>query len=254
MAVAGIDVGARYAKAVVLQDGRVTASSSVATGFDPAASARSALDAALAAAGLDASAVRAVVATGAGAEMVPFATSRISMVGAVARAGVWHFPDARTVVDVGAEDARAAKTDERGTLLDFVVNDRCAAGAGAFIEAMTRALEVRLDEMGPLSLESTREIPMNAQCVIFGESEVVSLIHNKTSKADIARAVYDAMADRVSSMVRRLGVNPAVVLVGGVARDAGFVSSLSRRLGVELRIPENPEFSGAVGAALSAPS
>jgi len=82
----------------------------------------------------------------------------------------------------------------------------------------------------------------------------VSLIHNKTSKADIARAVYDAMADRVSSMVRRLGVSPAVVLVGGVARDAGFVSSLSRRLGVELRIPENPEFAGAVGAALSAPS
>jgi len=252
MAVAGIDVGARYAKAVVLQDGRVTASGSAVTGFDPAASARSALDAALAAAGLDVSAVRAIVATGAGAETVTFATGRISMVGAVARAGVWYFSDARTVVDVGAEDARAAKTDERGTLLDFVVNDRCAAGAGAFIEAMTRALELRLDEMGPLSLESTREIPMNAQCVIFGESEVVSLIHNQTSKADIARAVYDAMADRVSSMVRRIGVNPAVVLVGGVARDVGFVSSLSRRLGVELRIPENPEFAGAVGAALSA--
>lgn len=252
MVVAGIDMGARHAKVALMDGGKVIAVGSVIMGFDPAASARSALDAALAAATLDASALSATVVTGAGAELVPFATGKISMVGAIARAGVWYFPDARTVIDVGAEDARAARTDQQGTLLDFVVNDRCAAGAGAFIEAMTRALELRLDEMGPLSLQSTREIPMNAQCVIFGESEVVSLIHHQTSKADIARAVYDAMADRVSSMVRRLGVNPALVLVGGVARDVGFVSSLSRRLGTELRIPDNPEYAGAIGAALSA--
>jgi benzoyl-CoA reductase subunit D len=137
-------------------------------------------------------------------------------------------------------------------MIDFVVNERCAAGAGAFIEAMARAIEVKLEEMGPLSLKAERASPINASCVIFGESDVVTLIHRQESKPEIARAVFDAMADRVSSMVHRLGVNPEVVLVGGVAKDVGFVTSLKRKLGIEILIPENPEYVGAFGAALIA--
>ncbi len=139
-------------------------------------------------------------------------------------------------------------------MIDFVVNERCAAGAGAFIESMARALEVKLEDMGPLSLKAERASPINASCVIFGESDVVSLIHRQESKPEIARAVFDAMADRISSMVHRLGVNPDVVLVGGVARDVGFVASLNRKLGVKVLIPEYPDFSGALGAALTAAS
>jgi benzoyl-CoA reductase subunit D len=135
-------------------------------------------------------------------------------------------------------------------MVDFVVNERCAAGAGTFIEAMARALEVNLEEMGPLSLEAERASPINASCVIFGESDVVSLIHRQESKAEIARAVFDAMADRISSMVHRLGVNPDVVLMGGVAKDVGFVASLNRKLNVTVLIPEYPEFAGALGAAI----
>jgi bzd-type benzoyl-CoA reductase Q subunit len=166
-------------------------------------------------------------------------------------AGSYLFPKARTVIDVGAEDARAVKCDEKGNIVDFVANDRCAAGAGAFIESMTRALELKLEEMGTMSLKAEKAIPMNAQCVIFGESEVVSLIHQRTPKEDIARAVYDAMTDRISSMVRRLGINNDVVLMGGVARDIGLITSLKKNLGVEIYIPEEPEFASALGAALS---
>ncbi len=145
-------------------------------------------------------------------DMAPYANGTVSMMGADAKAGVFLVPKARTIIDVGAEEARAVKCDEKGIMVDFVVNERCAAGAGAFIEAMARALEVKLEDMGPLALKAERASPINASCVIFGESDVVSLIHRQESKPEIARAVFDAMADRISSMVHRLGVNPDVVL------------------------------------------
>jgi benzoyl-CoA reductase subunit D len=116
---------------------------------------------------------------------------------------------------------------------------------------MARALEVKLEEMGPLSLKARKSSQINATCVIFGESDVVTLIHRQESKPEIARAIYDALADRISSMVYRLGVNPDIVLIGGVAKDVGFVASLKRKLGTNLFIPENPEFAGALGAALN---
>jgi benzoyl-CoA reductase subunit D len=172
--------------------------------------------------------------------------------GADAKSGTYFFPTAKTVIDIGAEDARAVKCDENGVMIDFVVNARCAAGAGTFIEAMGRALEVELEDMGPLSLKAERASPINASCVIFAESDVVSLIHKEEPKSEIARAIFDAMAERVSSMVHRLGITPDVVLVGGVAKDVGFVDSLKRRLGMEILIPEEPLFAGAVGAALVA--
>ena len=137
-------------------------------------------------------------------------------------------------------------------MLDFIVNARCAAGAGTFIEAMARALEVKMEDMGTLSLKAERASPINASCVIFAESDVVSLIHREEPKTEIARAIFDAMAERVASMVRRLGIAPDIVLIGGVAKDVGFVDSLKRRLGMELLIPEEPIYAGAVGAALIA--
>jgi bzd-type benzoyl-CoA reductase Q subunit len=247
----GIDVGARNVKVVMIDEGKVIAKSIVPTGFDPAASARDALRKAIEVSGRQESDIKQIIATGVNAEMTSHATGKISMVRAIAMAGSYFFPKARTVIDVGAEDARAVKCDEKGTIVDFVANDRCAAGAGAFIESMTRALELKLEEMGTMSLKAEKAIPMNAQCVIFGESEVVSLIHQRTPKEDIARAVYDAMTDRISSMVRRLGINNDVVLMGGVARDIGLVTSLKKNLGVEIYIPEEPEFASALGAALS---
>lgn len=254
MITAGIDLGTQSVKAVILKDGAIISHGQAFSGFDPAKAAEQAVDEALKKAKLSLSDLNHITATGSGMDMAPQSNSTISMMGADAKVGVYLFPKARTIIDIGAEEAIAVKCDDKGIMVDFIVNERCAAGAGTFIEAMARALEVKMEDMGPLSLKAERASPINASCVIFGESDVVTLIHRQESKPEIARAVFDAMADRISSMVYRLGVNPDVVLVGGVANDVGFVAALKRKLGIDIFIPENPEFAGAVGAALAAAS
>jgi benzoyl-CoA reductase subunit D len=249
---AGMDLGTQRVKVVILKDKQIIGKSQQFSGFEPTKAAEQALQEALQKAKLSREDIEHLTATGAGVNMAPSADSTVSMMGADAKAGSYYFPSARTIIDVGAEDARAVKCDENGVLQDFVVNARCAAGAGTFIEAMARALEVNLEDMGSLSLKAERASPINASCVIFAESDVVSLIHKDEPKTEIARAIFDAMAERVASMVLRLGVNKDIVLVGGVGKDDGFVASLKRRLGTEILIPEDPIYAGAVGAALVA--
>jgi len=252
MIAVGMDLGTQRIKAVVLKDDVVVSRGQAFSGFDPTKGSEEAVNEALKVANLQISDVTYFVATGSAMEMAPYSNSNVSMMGADAKAGVYLFPKARTIIDVGAEEARAVKCDANAIMVDFIVNERCAAGAGTFIEAMARALEVKLEELGPLSLKAERASSINASCVIFGESDVVSLIHRQESKPEIARAIYDAMADRISSMIKRLGVNPDVVLIGGVAKDVGFVASLKRKLGIDVFIPDFPEYAGALGAALSA--
>lgn len=249
---AGIDMGTQRVKVAILKDNQIIVKNQNFSGFDPTTVVEQTFQEALESAKLSKEDVKHITATGAGVTMVNFSNSTISMMGADARAGAYFFSSARTVIDVGAEDARAVKCDEKGRMLDFIVNARCAAGAGTFIEAMARALEVKMEDMGPLSLQAERASPINASCVIFAESDVVSLIHREEPKTEIARAIFDAMAERVGSMVRRLGITPDIVLIGGVAKDVGFVDSLKRRLGMELLIPEDPIYGGAIGAALIA--
>lgn len=256
MITAGIDCGAKNTKVVILENGQVLARSLVLSGFDQRAAAEQAFNEALQKARLPQDNIETVIATGAGKREVMgpnlFAKDTITEVGADAKGIVFLFPGARTVIDVGAEEARAIRVNDAGKVIDFATNEKCAAGAGAFTEAMARALEVELEEFGQLSLKSKAAVPMNAQCTVFAESEVVSLIHAKTPKEDIARAVHDAIADRVISMARRVGIEKEVALIGGVARNVGFVDSLKRDLGIELLVPEEPEFVTAFGAALAA--
>jgi benzoyl-CoA reductase subunit D len=253
MITAGIDMGAKNIKVVVLRDQQVVARSLVAGGFDAIATAHQAIGEALQAAGCGRADVQRLVATGAGRDEAPGKDGTITEVSAAARGAVHLFPEVRTVVDVGAEEGRAIRCDERGKVVDFAINEKCAAGAGAFTEAMARALEVPLEQLGPLSLKSTKPIPLNAQCTVFAESEVVSMIHANVAKEDMARAVHDAMASRIVSLVRKVGYNPPVALVGGLARNVGFVDALKRGLELDLlNIPQAPEYCAALGAALAA--
>jgi len=253
MVTAGIDMGAKTIKVVVLRDGKVAGRAIKLAGFDAAATARGAMVEALEAAQLRRSDVRRAIATGAGRDDAPDKDGVMTDVTCAARGAVHLFPQARAIIDVGAEEGRAIRCDERGRVVDFAVNEKCAAGTGAFAEAMARALEVRVEDLGALSRQSTQAIPMNAQCVVFAESEVISMIHANVAKEDVARAVHEAIASRVVSMVLRVGFAPPVVLVGGLARNGGFVDSLERGLGLgELSIPEEPEHCGALGAALAA--
>jgi len=252
MTTAGIDMGSKFIKVLILKDGTVRGKAMLTTGFEPAASASKCLELAAKEAGIDISSIDHITSTGAGRKAAPNINSDITDVSAAAK-GVAHLiPDARTVIDVGAEEGRGIKMEAGGKVIDIAVNEKCAAGAGAFAEAMSRALEVSLDEFGQLSLKSDKTIPMNAQCAVFAESEVVSLVHAKTPKQDIARAIHDAIASRIVSMVRRVGINKEVALVGGLSHNPGFVDALSRGLETQVVIPENPDYIGALGAAIAA--
>lgn len=255
MVAVGMDLGAKNTKVVIVNNSKVLAASSVSSGFDQKASAEEALQKALTEAGVAQSDIKHIIATGAGMKVVSFANATITDISANARGAFNIFPSVRTIIDVGAEEGRSIRLDEKGKVVDFGINEKCAAGAGAFTEAMARALEVDIKDMGKLSLQSTKAVPMNAQCTIFAESEVVSLIHQKTTKEDIIRAVHDAIADRITSMARRVGIEQDVTLVGGVANNIGFVDSMKRNLGYEMLVPKEPvvpEFVSAYGAALIA--
>jgi benzoyl-CoA reductase subunit D len=252
MTVAGIDVGAKTIKVVLLDNGRVIARGIEPAGMDTQAALERAFTAALEQAGVKRGDLEHIVVTGAGRKDVQFADGEVTDVSATAKGAAFLVPTCRTVIDVGAEEGRATRCDENGKVIDFEVNEKCAAGAGTFTEAMARALEVSLKELGQLSLESQNAVPMNAQCAVFAESEVVSLIHQRTPKADIARAVHDAIASRITSMVRKIGFEKDVVLVGGVAKNPGFIDSMRRDLETEIIVPDDPEYVGALGAALAA--
>jgi benzoyl-CoA reductase subunit D len=257
MITAGIDCGAKNTKTIIMKDGKIIGKGKVPTGFDQNKSILESFERACQNAGLTADQVESICGTGSGKDSVqkaiPKVRNLVNDIKAMGKAANYFFPSARTVADVGAEEGRAAKLDENGNTLDFAINEKCAAGAGAFIEAMSRALETDLTELGSMALQSEKEIPMNAQCAIFAESEVVGLIHAKTSKEDISKAIHDAMANRIVSMIRRIGANQDVVMIGGVGYNPGFVAAMKKQLGIEkLLIPEEPEYGMAAGAAVVA--
>ena len=252
MITAGIDCGSKNTKVVLIDKSKILSTASVLSGFDQEESAEQALNGALEKAGIRREDIKHITATGDGMEAIFFASDNVTTITCDGRGTFFLFPSARTVIDIGAEEGLVVKLDDKGKVKDFGINEKCAAGAGAFIEAMSRALEVDIETMGELSLKSTKQIPMNAQCTVFAESEVVTMVHNKVSKANMARAVHDAMASRITSMVRKIGFDKDVVLVGGVANNVGFVDSLNNDLELKVVVPKDPEYVGALGAALAA--
>ncbi|AGL00927.1 acyl-CoA dehydratase activase [Desulfoscipio gibsoniae] len=252
MITAGIDAGNKFTKTIIMKDGKIIARGLVYSGFDLKKSAQDALAQALNEAGLALEDIQFSVATGAGKLDVGSADGTISDVSAAVKGATYFCPGARTIVDVGAEGGKAIKANDRAKVIDFAINDKCAAGAGSFVESMARALEIPVEQFGELSLQSDKAVPMNAQCVVFAETEVVSLIHANVPKMDIAKAVNDAIAGRNVSMVRRVGMTKELVLVGGMARNVGYVRAMEEGLEVKALIPEYPEFVSAVGAAVAA--
>ena len=253
MITAGIDCGAKNTKTIIMKDGKIIGKAMVLSGFDQHKAVEDSLAKAIEAAGIARDDIEKIFGTGSGSKTVKMADDTAEDIRAMSKGAHYFFPKARMVIDVGAEEGRAAKIDKNGNPVDFAINEKCAAGAGAFIEAMARALEVTIEEMGPLSLQSDKEIPMNAQCVVFAESEVVGMIHSRTDKADISKAIHDSMASRIVSIIRQIGVNEDVAMIGGVGYNPGFITAMLRELKVEkIYIPDEPEFGAAVGAAVLA--
>ncbi len=253
MITAGIDCGAKNTKTIIIKDGKIIGKGKVLTGFDQEKAVVQSLAMAMKDAGVSKQEIHKIYGTGSGKNAVKIADDSVKEIKAISKGAHYFFPNARTVIDVGAEEARAAKIDEKGNPVDFEINEKCAAGAGAFIEVMARALAVTIEEMGPLCLQSDKEIPINAQCVVFAESEVVGLIHAQTDKCDISRAIHDSMASRIVSIIRRIGVNEDMVIIGGVGYNVGFRAAIQRELKVQkICIPDEPEYGAAVGAAVVA--
>ncbi len=252
MFVAGIDVGGKNLHIVIKKDGQILGKAARPTGIKKAEAAEQLYDEVLKKVGLTRKDVGRVMATGSSAKRVVFANGFIPDVTADARGVNHRVPSARTVIDVGAEEGRAIKVNSEGKVLDFAINDKCAAGTGTFVEAISRALEVSVNEMSEIAVRSTQTLTTNAQCAVFGESEVVSLIHQKIPKPDIARAVMNAIAGRVASVARIVGLEKDVVMIGGMAKSAGFVDSLKKSIDMDIIVPEDADFMGALGAAEAA--
>ncbi len=252
MITAGVDVGAKRVKVLVLKDGEVLARSVASTGVEEKEGIAQAFREGLEAAGIAREDIVKVVATGMGSRLVDFADETMSVNIADARGASFVCPSVRTVIDVGAEEGRVINCED-GRVTSFVVNDRCAAGAGTFIDSMARILEVTPEEFGQLALKTDSSSPISAQCTVFAESEVVSMVSSESSSEEIAKSVVNAIAERTNSLARRLSIEPDIVLVGGMGKNTAFSQALEKSLEVErLIVPENPEFMGALGAALVA--
>ncbi len=250
MITAGIDVGTGSIKVLILDGDRILSKVRLISEMEESKAIESAFEEAVSKAGIGADSIAFVTATGSGSRNAQNAHETVTDITSAAKGTSYLIPEARTVIDVGSEQARAVKCDGAGEVLDFATNEKCAAGAGAFIEAMARAVETDFSQFVSLYFESEKDIPLNAQCAVFAESEVVSLINSDATTADISRAINRAIAERTSSMTRRVGVEEKVVLVGGVALNAGFLDALKKFLRTEITVPEDPIFVNALGAAL----
>ena len=252
MITAGIDSGAKNVKVVILNEGEVVGRARMPTGLEVKASINAAYEMALGRARIARAEVRRILITGFGKKECDFADGEVTEVGAVAKAVHYHMPQVRTIISVGAETASAIRINEKGNAVDFAVNDKCAAGTGAFIEATARALETRVEKMGELYDMSTKTVAISAQCAVFAESEIVSLVHSQAAMPDIARAVLIAIAERVASIVRKVGIENDLAAIGGVALNKGFIKAVEKTLNVKIFVPAEPNFVGALGAAIAA--
>ncbi|MFC2021307.1 acyl-CoA dehydratase activase [Chloroflexota bacterium] len=252
MITAGVDVGIKTVKTVIVDDSKVVASGiALSNGFERGKTAEEELDKALKQAKLSASDVGQVIATGTGKRDVKFATNNVVEAVADVKGVLKLFPKSRTLIDMGAEQLRVVKYDENGKVANYTLNHQCGAGLGEFAEAMARALGVTLDEMSKLAAKSKGTVPVNGECGNYASMDIVTMIHDNTAKEDIAWAVLDAVANKIAATANLIDIDKDnIVLIGGLANNEGVVAALKRRMGVNFQIPEEAETAGALGAAL----
>ena len=161
-------------------------------------------------------------------------------------------PKIRTILDIGGQDSKAIRLNENGDVKDFVMNDKCAAGTGRFLEMMAKTLDIPINELGPLSLDWSENIEITSMCSVFAESEVISLIANNKEKSDIIHSIHNSISSKAYSLLKRVGLENEFMMTGGVAKNVGVVKAVEDKLGSKLYICEEPEIVGATGAALYA--
>jgi (R)-2-hydroxyacyl-CoA dehydratese activating ATPase len=252
MMTAGIDIGHESVNVAVVGDEGAVGHATFVIAGEVGAAAGLALDQALTGLGIARDRIARVFVTGIGRENVPIADGHRTPMLSHVRGAVALEPAARTVIDMGAEGVRVMRCDAKGNLTNFALNDKCAAGSGVFLETVAGMLDVEVADMGAMSLESARTVVLTSTCAVFAESEIVAEIHRGSSRQDILWGVNESIVSRIAATTRRVGVERAVVVTGGVARNVGIVTCLREHLQTDVHVPEHPDIAGALGAALLA--
>jgi (R)-2-hydroxyacyl-CoA dehydratese activating ATPase len=265
----GIDVGSRSSKCVILDDGELLTYGTTPTFPDINRTAQGVVDAAVKRQTglwgeyrmtlpdvevdhLKVEDMDYIVSTGYGRGVVPFADRSITEISCHCRGAQWFVPGVSTILDVGGQDSKGIRVDAEGQVADFVMNDKCAGGTGRFMEIVAEALNVPLDEIGPLSLQSTKELPFSTTCAAFGRGAAVTMRKQGEAKEDILAGLHEAVARRVTGIVQKVGIADEFVISGGIGRNVGLVSRIETLAGAKVTLPEEPMIVGAVGAAMFA--
>ena len=251
MITAGVDVGSLSVETVLYGEGKGIVGYSIGlVGGNSRDASRRSFEEALSLARLKRGDVFHVVSTGSGREILDFADENITEITCIATGIHFLFPECRTIIDIGGQDTKVIRIDERGHVVSFDMNDKCAAGTGRFLEVMAHALSVDLEQMGERSLTYQNAIEISSVCTVFAESEVISLVSEGRPVEDILHALHNAVADRTLSLLERVGVGGLIAMTGGVAKNVGVVKALEAKMHLSMKIHPEPQIVGALGAAL----
>ncbi|MCD7792095.1 MAG: acyl-CoA dehydratase activase [Oscillospiraceae bacterium] len=246
----GVDLGSTASKCIILKNGAETVGSAVIPSGAGTSGPDRALAAALASAGLTRADIAAVTATGYGRESLDGADWSVSELSCHALGAARECPGVMTVIDIGGQDAKVLTLSAEGRLENFIMNDKCAAGTGRFLDVMARVLETEADKLEALDAAAEGIVPISSTCTVFAESEVISQLSRRAPIPDIVAGIHRSVAVRTASLARRAGVHEPVLMTGGVARNGGVVRALERELGVSIGVPPAPQLCGALGAAI----
>ena len=250
MVTVGVDVGSITAKAVMIEGGNVISQELIPTGYNARSAGEKVLQNVIKDGGLELSSVDKVIATGYGRNSVANAHKTVTEITCHAMGAHFLDPSIRFVIDIGGQDSKAIAITNMGGVMDFAMNDKCAAGTGRFLEVMASALEVDLNDFGDFSLNADHPSKISSLCTVFAESEVISLIAKGEKRFNIIAGIHESIASRVVAMARRLGLKPPIMMTGGVAKNIGVVKALEEKIGEKVTVSPQAQIIGAIGAAL----
>jgi predicted CoA-substrate-specific enzyme activase len=252
MLTAGIDVGSITTKAAVMKDGELQSTKIILTSYDAQNAGRKVFEEILSDLQLIQEKIDNIIATGYGRNSIDFAGRAVTEITCHAAGAHYLNPAVRSVIDIGGQDSKAIVVDAKGNVQDFAMNDKCAAGTGRFLEVMARALEVKLDDFGEISLKAQKPAKISSLCTVFAESEVISLIAKGEKRENIIAGIHDSIGSRVIAMGKRIGLTAPIMMTGGVAKNIGVVKALESKLDATIEVSSNAQLTGAIGAALIA--
>jgi predicted CoA-substrate-specific enzyme activase len=252
MITVGIDVGSITTKAAVVKDGKLISEKLILTGYNAQQAGEIVLNDITKDLGRAPETIDKIISTGYGRNSITIADKAITEITCHAVGAHYLNSEIRSVIDIGGQDSKVIAVDDIGKVRDFVMNDKCAAGTGRFLEVMAGALELDLDDFGEFSLNADHPSTISSLCTVFAESEVISLISKGEKRQNIIAGIHESIAARVAAMANRVGLKSPIMMTGGVARNVGVVKALEKKIGQQLEVSSKSQVTGAIGAALLA--